>query len=367
MKVIKRDGHTVTYDRSKIITAIKKANAEVEPGEKVTDEKIEEIVQGIESKNRPRMLVEDLQDIIEQKLVADGKLLTDDLLPTMAQALDDRYGKAAESAADTVQAAINRMSTAWTEFKAGLLDSGPAVFTIKFVTEVLEGKNAAEAARKRKEQLDSELERIGAQKSVVGQTIIGGIGAAPEVQPVMGYTDAQRQALARQKAMDDAANRQLQQGLQQQEQMLTKGREAITKALKETTASRRAALVEEKADALKAIDEMVAVYSKQGVDVEALLKDREEVSKAYDDKIVAFDKKAGKDAKQHPLWRPGHFPGAGGKGGRRGPGRLQRRAGAHPAGHRQPAAAAWAGQDRRPGPRQDPHRAAVPGHPEQDQ
>ena len=75
MKVIKRDGHTVTYDRSKIITAIKKANAEVEPGEKVTDEKIEEIVQGIESKNRPRMLVEDIQDTIEQKLMADGKFV----------------------------------------------------------------------------------------------------------------------------------------------------------------------------------------------------------------------------------------------------------------------------------------------------
>jgi len=75
MKVIKRDGHTVTYDRSKIITAIKKANAEVEPCEKVTDEKIEEIVQGIESKNRPRILVEDIQDIIEQKLMADGKFV----------------------------------------------------------------------------------------------------------------------------------------------------------------------------------------------------------------------------------------------------------------------------------------------------
>ena len=75
MKVIKRDGHTVTYDRSKIITAIKKANAEVEPCEKVTDEKIEEIVEGIESKNRPRMLVEDIQDIIEQKLMADGKFV----------------------------------------------------------------------------------------------------------------------------------------------------------------------------------------------------------------------------------------------------------------------------------------------------
>ena len=75
MKVIKRDGHTVTYDRSKIITAIKKANAEVEPCEKVTDEKIEEIVESIESKNRPRMLVEDIQDIIEQKLMADGKFV----------------------------------------------------------------------------------------------------------------------------------------------------------------------------------------------------------------------------------------------------------------------------------------------------
>ena len=230
------------------------------------------------------------------KFMADGKLLAEDLLPKMAQALEERYGKAADSAADTVQGAINRMSTAWTDFKAGLLDSGPAVFTIKFVTEALEGRNAAEAARKRKEQLDSELERIGAQKSVVGQTIIGGIGAAPEVQPIMGYTDAQRQALARQKAMDDAANRQLQHGLQQQEQTLTKGREAITKALKETTATRRAALVEEKADALKAIDEMVAVYSKQGTDVEALLKDREKVAKAYDDKIAALDKEAGKDA-----------------------------------------------------------------------
>lgn len=75
MKVIKRDGHTVTYDRSKIITAIKKANAEVEPCEKVTDEKIEEIIESIESKNRPRMLVEDIQDIIEQKLMADGKFV----------------------------------------------------------------------------------------------------------------------------------------------------------------------------------------------------------------------------------------------------------------------------------------------------
>ena len=75
MKVIKRDGHTVTYDRTKIVTAIQKANAEVEPCEKISDEKIEEIVQGIEAKNRSRMLVEDIQDIIEQKLMDDRKFV----------------------------------------------------------------------------------------------------------------------------------------------------------------------------------------------------------------------------------------------------------------------------------------------------
>ncbi len=75
MKVIKRDGHTVTYDRSKIVTAIQKANAEVESCEKISDEKIEEIVQGIEAKNRKRMLVEDIQDIIEQKLMDDRKFV----------------------------------------------------------------------------------------------------------------------------------------------------------------------------------------------------------------------------------------------------------------------------------------------------
>ena len=75
MKVIKRDGHTVNYDRSKIITAIKKANAEVEDCEKVSEEKIEEIVERIESRNRPRMLVEDIQDIIEQKLMDDRKFV----------------------------------------------------------------------------------------------------------------------------------------------------------------------------------------------------------------------------------------------------------------------------------------------------
>ena len=73
MKVVKRDGHIVDFDRSKIVTAIRKANAEVDPEEKISDDKIETIVHGIETKKRKRILVEDIQDIIEQDLMEDGK------------------------------------------------------------------------------------------------------------------------------------------------------------------------------------------------------------------------------------------------------------------------------------------------------
>ena len=75
MQVVKRDGTIVPFDRSKIVVAIQKANAEVEPEEKVTDAKIEAIVHGIETKKRKRILVEDIQDIIEQDLMEDGKYI----------------------------------------------------------------------------------------------------------------------------------------------------------------------------------------------------------------------------------------------------------------------------------------------------
>ena len=73
MKVIKRDGEIVQFDRSKIIIAIGKANEAVEPAERITDEQIEEIVQYIEGKNRQRLLVEDIQDMVESKLMSLNK------------------------------------------------------------------------------------------------------------------------------------------------------------------------------------------------------------------------------------------------------------------------------------------------------
>ncbi len=73
MKVVKRDGTIVDYDRSKIVTAIEKANAEVPEEERLGRDRIDAIIDHIEALKRPRMLVEDIQDLVEQGLVAENK------------------------------------------------------------------------------------------------------------------------------------------------------------------------------------------------------------------------------------------------------------------------------------------------------
>lgn len=69
MRIVKRDGHIVDYNPEKIKTAINKANSEVQESNKISDEKIEEIISYIESLDKKRILVEDIQDIIEEKLM----------------------------------------------------------------------------------------------------------------------------------------------------------------------------------------------------------------------------------------------------------------------------------------------------------
>ena len=70
MKVIKRDGSIVDYDRSKISTAIQKANDEVPEEDRLSQDRIDAIIDRIEELKRPRILVEDIQDLVEQGLVA---------------------------------------------------------------------------------------------------------------------------------------------------------------------------------------------------------------------------------------------------------------------------------------------------------
>lgn len=69
MKVIKRDGRVVEFDKKKITTAIEKANQNVNKKEQVKKKEITNIIDYIEKLDKKRILVEDIQDIIEIKLM----------------------------------------------------------------------------------------------------------------------------------------------------------------------------------------------------------------------------------------------------------------------------------------------------------
>ena len=73
MKVIKRDGNIVEYNPEKIKIAIKKANEEVSRKDKATEKEIQEIIDYVEDLRKTRILVEDIQDIIEEKLMSFGR------------------------------------------------------------------------------------------------------------------------------------------------------------------------------------------------------------------------------------------------------------------------------------------------------
>lgn len=73
MKVIKRDGHMVEWCPEKIEMAIEKANAEVEEEDQASSVQIKNIIKYIEKLRKKRILVEDIQDIIEMKLMSIGK------------------------------------------------------------------------------------------------------------------------------------------------------------------------------------------------------------------------------------------------------------------------------------------------------
>ena len=73
MQVVKRDGSIVAFDRSKIVSAIQKANHSVDEEERISQDMIERITRSIEQRHRSRLLVEDIQDMVERQLMEQNK------------------------------------------------------------------------------------------------------------------------------------------------------------------------------------------------------------------------------------------------------------------------------------------------------
>ena len=73
MKVIKRDGRVVDKKKKKIAIAIQRANEEVNLEQRADRSNIKSIMLYIEDLGKKRILVEDIQDIVEQKLIEQEK------------------------------------------------------------------------------------------------------------------------------------------------------------------------------------------------------------------------------------------------------------------------------------------------------
>lgn len=74
INVVKRDGSLVDFNKEKIVNAITKANNALERDEdKISVERVYEIADYIEKNATDNIAVEDIQDIVESKLIEDNK------------------------------------------------------------------------------------------------------------------------------------------------------------------------------------------------------------------------------------------------------------------------------------------------------
>ena len=221
------------------------------------------------------------------KFMADGKLVAEDLLPALAQALNEKYAQAAEDAANSLQGSLNRMMTQWQQFKANLVSDGPARFLIEIVTNYMESRNDAAAAAKERARLDAKLEASGAQK-VFTVDESGESGS-------WGFSDAQRAMVKRMEVMDRAAERQLESSQQKAEQAIAKARASINEALKDTSEFKEADIRERWQTAVKNINAGIEAAIKEGSTqetIDGLRKNLDQVNKKYQSDLDELAKKS---------------------------------------------------------------------------
>lgn len=227
------------------------------------------------------------------KFMADGKLTAEDLLPRLAEALQDQYGRAAEEAADTVQGAINRMDSEWTRFKAGLLESGPAVFAIQFVTEHLKASNDAKAAQNERKGWEDQLAGMGISpdtETVTYDSFGGEIRTPAYSDKLLGWMRNLNAALQAEEQI--AKNTVI-----NTEKALAGMRQGFDASFKGTPDYKIKEAQRQKEEALKKIREGIEAAEADGIAPEIIVRyklDYQAAEKAWDDKIKALQDKADK-------------------------------------------------------------------------
>lgn len=223
------------------------------------------------------------------KMMSDGELLAEDLLPRMAEVLEQQYGAAAESAADTVQGAVNRMSTAWTDFKAGILDSEPVVKALNAITEALNGINAAMGAKEAGEDLTKRMladEGFRSHRSWYERDgTLWGVFSKREM--VYDFTPEQKAAYAEYEKIQAAVDNYMREQAAREEKILGNFRSAAAELAKKTYDGQAKALKELRDDRIKAAQEAASLLADPG-EADKLIA---EANAQYQRDMAALDKR----------------------------------------------------------------------------
>lgn len=225
------------------------------------------------------------------KFMSDGKLTAEQLLPALARALDEKYAGAAEKAADSLQGSLNRMMTQWQQFKANLVDSGPAEFLINVVTNFMEQRNNAVAANERVEELNKKLRA----RRIAPEGISTSYDPAGNAMVSSFYTEEQRKALeAEEQGIRDSA-KAMESAAREAEQAISKARSSINEALKNTSDFKEADIREKWQSAVKNINAGIEAAIKEGSSqetIDGLRKNLDQVNKEYQRQLDELAKKS---------------------------------------------------------------------------
>lgn len=233
------------------------------------------------------------------KFMADGKLTAEQLLPALAEALEEKYGRAAAEAANTAQGAINRMSNEWELFKKNVMDSGPMIDMINAVTDALASMNKIKNMQAERDRAVEFLKKEGIKPEGVKsdvQVLPDGTIIQPETY-LEQYSERQIKAAIEYEKSQNRVNAYIEQGQKEEAEAISKGRAAIDKALKNTAEYQITALRNERDILIADIDKSIEAYKAQGKDTSSLLADRDKVIQVYNQKIEDAGKKGAKSAK----------------------------------------------------------------------
>lgn len=220
------------------------------------------------------------------KFMADGKLLSEDLLPRLAEALNEKYAESARRSAEGLQGSINTMTTEWERFKANVLNSEITGSLIINLKTVLKNQNDNAAQDKERNDLIAQLQGMGIGPDSQGESV-DFMGNTHE----RGYYSDQFLNFWRTLNAGWAAENAIaEQNANAQQAIFQKADTSFKNFVKDSKSVKISALTSDKDSTLKDIDAAIEERRSAGVGFEDLIKRKSQVVAEYQNKLEKLNK-----------------------------------------------------------------------------